>query len=74
MAKKSIKHPDLATALRAAIANYPGTPYRLAQLAGVSQIQLSRYVEGERDLRFETVDKLAKVLGLALVRVADPVL
>ena len=32
--------------------------------AGVSQIVVSRFLSGERDIRMATADKLAEVLGL----------
>lgn len=36
--------------------------------AGISQPQLSRFVNGERDLLLEAVDKLIRSLGLRLVK------
>ena len=40
--------------------------YQIAQDAGVSQIVLSRFLSGERDIRMATADKLAEALGLKL--------
>lgn len=40
--------------------------YRLAQESGVSQPVIHRFITGERDIRLETADKLASVLGLKL--------
>ena len=43
------------------------TMYEIAKRAGVSQIVISRFLSGERDIRVATADKLAEVLGLKLV-------
>jgi len=40
--------------------------YQIAQDAGVSQIVVSRFLSGERDIRLATADKLAEALGLKL--------
>jgi plasmid maintenance system antidote protein VapI len=40
--------------------------YQIAQAAGVSQIVISRFISGERDIRMATADKLAEALGLTL--------
>lgn len=53
------------TILRAILA-YPSR-YALAKATGVSEGVLSRFVNGERDLRLATVDRLASALGLELV-------
>lgn len=42
------------------------TVYEIAKRAGVSQIVISRFLSGERDIRMATADKLAEVLGLKL--------
>jgi hypothetical protein len=42
--------------------------YQIAQEASVSQIVLSRFLSGERDIRMATADKLARVLGLGLAK------
>jgi transcriptional regulator with XRE-family HTH domain len=44
--------------------------YVLAERAGVTNGQLSRFMRGERTLRADTVEKLCKVLGLKLVPAA----
>ena len=38
----------------------------MAKAAGVSQIVISRFLSGERDIRMATADKLAGALGLKL--------
>jgi ribosome-binding protein aMBF1 (putative translation factor) len=56
----------LSQALRDALRASNKSMYQIAQDAGVSQIVLSRFVSGERDIRMATADKLAKALGLKL--------
>jgi len=53
--------------LRRAILKSDESYYALAQRTGVDAVQISRFVNGERDLRFETAAKLAAGLGLDLV-------
>ena len=56
----------LTEALRRAIRSSKITVYEIAKRAGVSQIVISRFLSGERDIRMATADKLAEVLGLEL--------
>lgn len=58
-------------ALRRAIAESPGSRYRIAKETGVSEAALSRFMSGERGLALPAVDKLAAFLGLALLPVRD---
>jgi DNA-binding LacI/PurR family transcriptional regulator len=44
------------------------TVYEIAKQARVSQIILSRFLSGERDIRMATADKLARVLALILIK------
>lgn len=41
---------------------------QLALASGVSQPALSRWLNGERDIRLQTADRLAALLGLSLAR------
>jgi len=41
---------------------------QIAQAAVVSQIVVSRFVSGERDIRMAMADKLAEALGLQLAK------
>lgn len=41
--------------------------YRIAQLTGVEQAVLSRFMSGERGLSTATLDKLSEVLDLEVV-------
>jgi ribosome-binding protein aMBF1 (putative translation factor) len=54
----------LSKALREAIQSSGKSVYQIAKAAKVSQIVVSRFLSGERDIRMETADRLAEVLGL----------
>lgn len=56
----------LSQALRDALRSSGKSMYQIAQDAGVSQIVVSRFLSGERDIRMATADKLAEALGLML--------
>ena len=61
--------PDsLSDALKRAIQTSDMTVYEIAKRAKVSQIIISRFLSGERDIRMATADKLARVHALKLVR------
>jgi DNA-binding phage protein len=55
---------SLSSALREAIKGSGQSVYQIAKAAGISQIVVSRFLSGERDIRMETADRLAAVLGL----------
>ena len=59
--------PTLTEVLRAAIANSGKSLNALAAEAETDPGQLSRFMNGERDLRLATVERLAAVLGLVFV-------
>lgn len=58
---------SLSASLKKAMTQSPKTSYQLAKEAGVSQIMVSRFLSGKRDIRLATADRLAHVLGLKLV-------
>lgn len=58
---------DLLDALRKAIETSGKTRYRISQDTDVAQSQLSRLMSGERGLQIDTVERLAKYLGLEIV-------
>ena len=58
-------HP-LSEALKRAIQESGMSVYQIAQQSGVSQIVISRFLSGERDIRMATADRLAGVLGVTL--------
>ena len=57
---------SLSEALKKTIRDSDKSEYQIAQQAGVSQIVISRFLSGERDIRMATADKLAGALGLKL--------
>src|ERR1700758_1683062 len=58
---------SLSASLKKAMRQSPKTSYQLAKEAGVSQIMVSRFLSGKRDIPLATADRLAHVLGLKLV-------
>lgn len=58
----------LSQTLRDALRASDKSMYQIAQDAGVSQIVVSRFLSGERDIRMATADKLAEALGLNLAK------
>jgi hypothetical protein len=57
----------LSDPLRRAVAESPKSVRQLAREAGVSQVVLTQFLAGTRDLRLATAENLARVLGLKLV-------
>jgi DNA-binding phage protein len=57
---------SLSAALKRALKQSAKTRYQLAKEAGVSQIMVSRFLSGKRDIRLATADRLAHALGLRL--------
>jgi len=57
---------SLSEALRAAIRGSGKSVYQIAKAANVSQIVVSRFLSGERDIRMQTADRLAESLHLKL--------
>lgn len=61
------RSPDsLSEALKQAVRESDKSEYQIAHEAGVSQIVISRFLSGERDIRMATADKLAGILRLKL--------
>jgi hypothetical protein len=58
---------SLSASLKKAMKRSPKSSYQLAKEAHVSQIMISRFLSGERDIRLATADRLAHALGLRLV-------
>jgi transcriptional regulator with XRE-family HTH domain len=57
----------LSASLKLAIEASPKSVYQLAKEAGISQIMVSRFLSGQRDIRLTTADRLARALGMKLV-------
>jgi hypothetical protein len=58
----------ISDALRAAIQACEKSVYQICKEAGISQIVVSRFLSGERDIRLATADRLAKALGIVVGR------
>jgi transcriptional regulator with XRE-family HTH domain len=58
---------SISDTLREALLASGLTPYRLAKLAGTTPPVVTRFINGERDLRLATAAKLAEALGLELL-------
>ncbi len=54
----------ISDALRHAIQSSPKSVYQICKETGISQIVVSRFLSGERDIRLATADRLAKALGI----------
>jgi plasmid maintenance system antidote protein VapI len=57
---------DIEQKLREAIVKSRMSRYKISQLSGVSEGQLSLFVNGKRTLTLPAAARLAKVLGLDL--------
>ncbi len=68
VASRSSASGRLSQALRDALRSSDRSMDQIAQDAGVSQIVLSRFVSGERDIHMATADKLAEALGLTIAK------
>lgn len=62
-----MKEKDIETQLKEALINSGVSRYRISQLSGISNAQLSYFVNGKRSLTLPIAAKLAKVLGLELI-------
>ncbi len=58
----------LSEILKQAIQASSKSVYQICKEAGVSQIVVSRFLSGERDIRLATADRLAKALGLTVAK------
>ena len=63
--------PILSEPLREAILHCGKSVRRLAKQAKVSEVVLQQFLDGQRDLRLATAERLAQVLGLKLARPDD---
>jgi transcriptional regulator with XRE-family HTH domain len=70
MARPKVK--AFSEQLRDAMGSSGHTGAELAELAGVDPGVISRFLAGKREIRTDTVDKIAEALGLRLVEVARP--
>ena len=54
----------ISEALRRALRSSPKSIYQICKETEISQIVVSRFLSGERDIRLTTADRLAKALGI----------
>ena len=67
MAKRKKEPPTLTETVRETILARSLTAYRVSQAIGTRPHVVQRFLNGERDLRGATLDKLAVALGLTLM-------
>ncbi len=58
----------LSEMLKGAIQSSSKSIYQICKEAEVSQIVVSRFLSGQRDIRLATADRLAKALGLTVAK------
>jgi len=56
----------ISDALRAAVKASSKSVYQICKESGISQIVVSRFLSGERDIRLATADRLAQALGIGV--------
>ncbi|HEY2414540.1 MAG TPA: helix-turn-helix transcriptional regulator [Pirellulaceae bacterium] len=56
----------ISDALRTAVKASPKSVYQICKESGISQIVVSRFLSGERDIRLATADRLAHALGIGV--------
>ena len=69
--QKTTASPTMREVIIQAIEDSGKSVRSVALNAGISQPQLSRFVNGERDLLLDAADKVAKSLGLELRKIDD---
>jgi DNA transposition AAA+ family ATPase len=71
MPKKGNRKP-LSDELREAVERSGLSRYSIWQQTGIDQGSLSKFMDGERGLGMESIDKLADLLGLHIVAKPEP--
>ena len=61
---KKKQRPSLSVELRQAIERSRLSRYGIWQQTGIDQGSLSKFMDGERGLSIESIDKIAELLGL----------
>lgn len=56
----------ISDALRTAIKASSKSVYQICKDSGISQIVVSRFLSGQRDIRLATADRLARALGVSV--------
>jgi transcriptional regulator with XRE-family HTH domain len=65
--KKKNKKVDFESQLKQALLTSGMSRYRISQISGLSNAQLSYFVNGKRSLSLSAASKLAETLGFELV-------
>lgn len=68
MPKNTTTRKSFSDELRSAIDESGLTRYAIGQATGLDKASLSKFMSGERGLGLESIDKLAELLGLHIVR------
>lgn len=63
---------SLSDELRQAVERSGVSRYSIWQQTGIDQGSLSKFMDGERGLGMESIDKLAELLGLHIVAKPEP--
>ena len=63
---------SLSDELRQAVERSGVSRYSIWQQTGIDQGSLSKFMDGERGLGLESIDKLAELLGLHIVAKPEP--
>jgi transcriptional regulator with XRE-family HTH domain len=66
-ARRAAAAATISDQLRAVILNRKLTPYSVAVSAGVAPSVVTRFINGERGLTLDTLDRVAGALGLRLI-------
>lgn len=66
------KQMSLSDELRQAVERSGLSRYSIWQQTGIDQGSLSKFMDGERGLGLESIDKLAELLGLHIVAKPQP--
>lgn len=69
---KKKQRPSLSDELRQAIERSGLSRYSIWQQTGIDQGSLSKFMDGERGLGMESIDKLADLLGLHIITKPEP--
>jgi len=61
------KYTPLTEQLRHAVLNCAQTQYALSKATGIDKTAMSRFINGERGVSMQVLDKLGEYLGLRIV-------
>jgi hypothetical protein len=70
LADRAMKEKTLSGALRRAIQEFPLSPSKIAEKAGLTWIELEDFLTGEKPLPSDAIDRLVNVLKLKLPQIS----